>query len=449
MNSLPILFYLVGVFIVGLAYSSRRDRTAEDYFYGGKTAGSLVFGSSLVLSNILRYQVILLPLAALGSYWPAVALSVVVVILSYRLRMSETEGHSDFLSVCNGRGSRMVVSALVLLFSVTVQIGALLVLANYLLHGALGLDFTTTALLIIVFAGIYSIVGGFAAVAHTQTLQMAVVVVGLIVLAAMRAVPSPAAIFPQFGGPGDFSVTGVLLGLPVISLWIWHYDRLTLRESRAPKNEVTRRTGLLMAGVIAVLLAAVVSLPGSDEGTVAAGAAHQLMLLVSFALLMASFAAVFAGSAELVSREFFGAIKPSASEQEVVLIGRLVTAAVAGLTIIMMPVVESNGERILGLFLLVQAALFPPVTALYAAKLLFRSAPSAGVLPALIAGEVLGILRIVLHGTDPAAINPIVSWFVSMDLFLFAFVLFGVSLLVLYGAGVLSGLRLRAADRLT
>ena len=448
MSNLPILLYFVGVLVVGLAYSSRRDHTAEDYFYGGKSTGAVAFGSSLVLSNILRYQVFLLPLAALGSFWPAIALSVIVVVLSYRLRTAANVESADFLDACGGRGGRLFVSALVFLFSITVQLGALLVLSKILLHDLLTLDFTTSALLVIVFAGIYSIVGGFAAISHTQTLQMAIVVVGMLVLAAMQAIPSPSTLVPSFAATGDFSLPGALLGLPVVSLWVWHYDRLTLRQTRAPKNVVTQRTGVVVAAIVAIVIGLATTTQSSGPAASPGGPAHQILLLVCFSVLMASFAAVFAGTAELVSKEFFVRLKSAASDQESVLVGRLVTAGVAGLTIIMMSVAETSSNRLLELFLMVQVTLFPPVTALYAARTFFRANPGAGVVPTLIAGEAVGALRIVLETTTIASGSPALLWLLSIDRLLFAFALFSFSLLVLYGAGAVAGLRLRAADRL-
>ncbi len=450
MSNLPILVYLIGVLVVGLAYSSRKDRSAEDYFYGGRTAGSVAFGSSLLLSNILRYQVVLLPLVALGTFWFAVGASVLIVALSYRFRWGEESG-SEPLEAWGSGGGRVFASGLVFLSYATVQIAALLALSNFILKDALSLDYYTSTLLVVVFAGIYSIVGGFSAVAHTQTLQLVVVIAGLIVLAFMRAVPAPGSIVPAFTSPADFTMEGALLGLPVVSLWVWHYDRLALKQVRAPKNPHALKSGLLVAAGAAVVIGVLMMLTASAPAGGPDGPARQVLLLIGFSVLMASFAATFSGTAELATKEFFQRLRPTASDQETVLIGRLVTTAVAGLTIVMIPMVEANTSKLLHFFLIMQVSLFPPLTALYAAKTISRSAPPVGVLAMLVAGELLGILRIVLRALnpDPDAAHPLVSWYISMDHFLFAFCLFCFSLLVLYGVGAVAAIRLRAANRLT
>ena len=450
MSNLPILFYLIGVLIVGLAPLTRRDRSADEYFFGGRTAGSVAFGSSLVLTNILRYQIILLPLVTLGWFWVAVAESVLIVALSYAARRKDTY-EPDRGDMYGAGTPGLLVNGLVLLSYITVQIAAILALSNVILKDVLNLDYSATALLIVVFAGIYAIVGGFTAVAHTQIFQLFVMLGGVVALAFMGAVPSPGAILPAFSTPDGLTTWGALLGLPVVSLWVWHFDRLTLLQSRAPRNPFARTSGLVLAGASAIILALLVMAFSSSSGNAASGPAHEVLLLTCFAALMASFAASFAGTAELASNEFFRRAKPTASEQEKVLVGRLVTAAIAGMTIIMLPVVQGHSTRLLQLFLIVQVTLFPPITALYAAKSLFRTCPQAGILPALVIGEALGILKLVLHyvyADQLAEFSP-ASWLASMDHFLFAFCLFGFSLLVLYGTGVVVGFRMRAAGRLT
>lgn len=450
MSNLPILFYLICVLIVGLAPLSRRDRSADEYFFGGRTAGSVAFGSSLVLTNILRYQIILLPLAALGWFWVAVAGSVLVVALSYMSqRNGATEGNPG--EVYGNGVPGVLVNGIVLLSYMTVQIAALLAISNLILKDILNLDYSASALIIVVFAGIYAIVGGFTAVAHTQTFQLFVMLGGIVALAIMNAIPPPDSLLPAFASSDELTTWGAFLGLPVVSLWVWHYDRLTLVQSRAPRNPFAMKSGLLLAGGAAIILALLVMLFPSASGSTEGGVAHEVLLLTCFAALMASFAASFAGAAELASNEFFRRAKPSASEQEQVLVGRLVTAAIAGLTIIMLPMVQAHSAGLLQIFLIVQVSLFPPITALFAAKSFFKTLPQAGILPSLIIGESLGILRLVLSFVNTEQISGtwVASWFISMDHFMFAFCLFGFSLLVLYGVGAVLGFRLRAADRLT
>jgi SSS family solute:Na+ symporter len=450
MTSLIILLYLAIVLIVGLAFSWRRDRSTEDYFYGGRTTGTIALGSSLVLSNTLRYLIVLLPLAALQSLWVAVAVSIGAVIVSYRVRFPQSTG-PELNDVCGSKTCRWFINLLILLFYVTIQIAGLLVLAQMILGSGLNQEYSITVLLMIVFAGIFAVVGGFSAVAHTQALHTVVFLAGLLGLVLLKAVPSPGTVLSALVPEKPVSLEGAILGLPVVSLWIWHYDQASLQQVRSSKDAGTLHRGLLVAGGIAMIVAAVLFVGATSSAGAPSVLQTPILLPVCLAVLMASFSASFTSAAAMVSNELFKSLKPESTDQELILVGRLATATIAGLTIIMIPMVQTIGSRLLDLFVMVQISLFPPVTALYAARLMFKSFPLAGALPALVAGEIVGIVWILLHAVvpDPASLGPVVSWFFSMDHFLFAFCLFCFSLLVLYGAGAVAGVSLKTANRLT
>jgi SSS family solute:Na+ symporter len=340
------------------------------------------------------------------------------------------------------------VVGLVFLSSITIQIAGTMALANIILKNAPIPDYATTVLMMIVFAGIYAIVGGFSAVAHAQVFQLVVFFSGLIGLAFLNSVPGPGILARSFSPGTTVSITGAILGLPVVSLWIWHYDRFSLQQVRSSRDPVAMDRGLMLAGGIAVATLGIVLVSGNVSGGVAPSPAAHILSLVCVAALMASFAASFTSASELMSVEFFRHLKPDSSEQKLVLVGRLTTATVIGVTIIMIPVVQSMGGLLIDIFVMVQACLFPPITAIYVGRYLLKQVTVGGVFPALVVGEIAGILRVGIRvwGADQLPLGPAFSWVLSIDLFLFAFCLFCLTLVVLYGAGVLATLRLRAAN---
>jgi SSS family solute:Na+ symporter len=450
MSSLPILLYLSTVLVIGLVFSYKRDKCADDFFYGGKSIGTMTFGSSLVLSNLLRYQIVLFPLVALRSFWIAVAASILVVVLSYRIPLSYS-GNAAPAENRGGRGGDWFIVGLMLLLSITLQIAGTMALADIMLRDTLDLDYSTTVLLMIVFAGIYAIVGGFSAVAQTQVFQLVVFVGGLIGLALLGSLPGPGDLARVFSPSSSVTVAGGVLGLPVVSLWIWHYDSLSLQQVRSSRDRVSLNRGLLLAGGIALAIAVILlSAAEGSAGLLSFPAAH-ILSLVCVAALMASFSSSFTSASELMSTGIFKSLKPASSEQKLILVGRLATAGVIGFSIIMIPLVQSMGVRLLDMFILVQACLFPPVTAIYVARLLFRTTGPTGVVPALVAGELAGSIRLLapLFTADRNVSPPALSWLLSMDIFLFAFCLFCFSLIVLYGAGALASLRLKSGKRFT
>ncbi len=450
MTSLFLLAYFGSVLAVGLAYSSRRDRSTDDFFFAGRTTKPLALGSSLVLSNMLRYQIILLPLAAMDSLWVAVAASIAIVAVSYYSDRSGREGWS-LSGARGGSGVRWYANGLMLLTYLTLQIGGLLVLANILLGDLLKLDYSSTVLMMIVFAGIYAVVGGSSAMVHAQAFQILVFGAGLFILAYLKAIPAPDVAARSLVTQNPVALGSAILGLPVMSLWLWHYDRFSSGQVRSSAQKNGAHRGLLVAGAIAVLIGGVVLVAESAPAGLTGSAADNVLLIVCIAVVMASFAPTFSGASELMANEFFRGIKPGATDRELVLVGRLTTAVVVGITILMIPFAQSLGSRLLDLFLIVQASLFPPLTAAYAARGFSRASVLDGLAPSLIAGELLGGLRIVLSTTvhDPDLLHPALSWLLSIDHYLFAFCLFCFTLVVLYGTGFVVSLRPKLVQRIT
>jgi hypothetical protein len=103
------------------------------------------------------------------------------------------------------------------------------------------------------------------------------------------------------------------------------------------------------------------------------------------------------------------------------------------------------------IYLVLVTTLIPPITAVYAVRIVSRMVPAGAVLPALVVGGAFGIARIILVALAVLgiALPSSVSWMLELDQFAFAFCLFGVTFLVLFVAAALAALRLHTADRPT
>jgi SSS family solute:Na+ symporter len=377
-------------------------------------------------------------------------LSVIVVVLSYAYRFPRSIS-IDSQELWGSRRVQLAVQGVTLLTSIIAQIAVVLVLAHVLLGTGAGIDGSIALLVMTVFAGVYTLVGGFSAVVATQVCQMGVFLIGLFIL------------FVQGGSPGmqtGFGIHGTgmetpsawgILGLPVLSLWFWHYDFFPMQQAQAVREHGTLRRGLFVAGILGVLIGALMALasPGAFEAST--GMMWQVFVLAVFALIMASLASSFMGAAGLLSQGVLRNIRPWAAEQGVVLVGRLIVAAVVAITIMMIPLAESAGPQILSIYLLLVTTLIPPITAVYAVRLVSQTVPAGSVVPGLLVGGVFAISRIILVALVSAGISlpAEVSWVLGIDQFAFAFCLFGVTLLVLYVAAAFAAFRLRTASRPT
>jgi solute:Na+ symporter, SSS family len=438
MSNLLILIYLTGVLVVGLAFSAKRDRSAEEFFYNGRKTGPLVVGSSLVLSNLLRYQILLLPLLAIGWFWVAVLLSIALVLLSYRFTPLPDGGHS---SVWTDPRCRWFVNILMLVTYLAVQTTGVLVLADWALGNVVNIDYSTAVLIVIVFAGIYAVVGGFSAMAHAQVFQVAVFAGGLLALALLKGLPDPAGLLSGAMYQGQIGLVSALLGLPIVSLWVWRFDRFSTQQVETSAGGPGRMRGLLIgAGLSAAILSILLLAMGEGFSPLIDPALRGILLVVSFSAFMASFAASFTGLSEFLATEFFRPVKPHASERELVLVGRLATAAVVGISILLIPVARTTGAGALELFLLVQTCLYPPLTAVLTVRLVNPSLPTASIRSSLIAGEGVALLWLLFHLVGPSQgdLVPALAWFAGIDPFLFAFCLFVFTAAVLYATAMVT-----------
>ena len=449
MSNLLVFLYVSAVLVVALASSAKRDRSAGEYFFAGRKAVWPVVGSSLALSNFLRFQIILLPLLATDAFWIAVGVSMIVVMISLRAKREEDD---DGLDLCGSTACWWWTVGLAMITLLLVQSFAVLFLADQVLSRVLSLDYVTAAMMIIVVAGICVVLGGFSAVVHAQAFQAVVFLAGIIGLAALGDLPAPASIIQTSGAAGAGGLVGAILGLPVMSLWLWHFDPFSHQQVLALDGKGSRTRGLIAGGVVVAALG-VIALMASHASPpeVRPMSATNILMVVCFAAFMASFAASFSSLGEITANAIFRKLRPGATDGKIVLIGRLATVAVVVLSVLMIPVAGELGLRTLDMFVLVQASLFPPLTAAYAARLLWRRLPRSGVVAAIVLGELLAIARIVFGPEvgNPASTNPLVGWFVAMDSYVFAFCLFSLSFLVVSGARVAAELKLKTAPRTT
>src|SRR5256714_5483903 len=120
---------------------------------------------------------------------------------------------------------------------VLTKISVTLFAGGIVMRAVTGFDFWTSAAILIVITGLYTIFGGLRAVIYTEVMQAVVLIVGSVTLMFIRlnAVGGfsglRAAVPPDFFSmwmpmhPKDFSWTGVGFGPPILGIWYWWHDQ--------------------------------------------------------------------------------------------------------------------------------------------------------------------------------------------------------------------------------
>ena len=181
---LIILLYMAAMAAMGL-YFSKKNKTTEEYFVGGRSFKGWVIGLSLVGTSISSITFLSFPADAFKTTWvrfaPNIALILVVfiasrVILPFFRRGKVTSAY-EYLENRFGPSIRLY-GCLTFIIGQLVRVSIILYLVSILMHQMTGLDPTLCIIVSGLFVAFYTIVGGIDAVIWTDVIQTVVLVLG-------------------------------------------------------------------------------------------------------------------------------------------------------------------------------------------------------------------------------------------------------------------------------
>ncbi len=323
------LYFLL---ILGLSWIAIKQgqKTSTDYFLAGRHLGWFIIGASIFSSNIGSEHLVGLAGSgatdgvAMAHYelhaWCLLILGWVMVPFYMR---SKVFTMPEFLEKRFSPESRTVLSLISLVAYVLTKI-AVGIFAGGIVFSVLlpeihflGLDsFWLGSLLVIVFTGIYTILGGLRAVAYTEAMQTIVLVVGsiLVTIFGLKALGGWHVLRSVAGSEmfnlwkplvphgiqgtwepikeagrmawyfnDNYPWLGMLFCAPIIGLWYWCTDQYIVQRALAARDEQDARRGSITAAFFKLLPVFIFIIPG----------------MIAFALAKTGKIAVF-------QQEFFG-----------------------------------------------------------------------------------------------------------------------------------------------
>jgi len=302
------LYFLI---IVGLSWLAIKQgqKTSTDYFLAGRHLGWFIVGASIFSSNIGSEHLVGLAGSgatdgvAMAHYelhaWCLLILAWVMVPFYMR---SKVFTMPEFLEKRFSPESRTVLSIISLiayiLTKIAVGIFAGGVVFSVLLPDVhfLGLDsFWVGSILVIVFTGIYTILGGLRAVAYTEAMQTIVLVLGgvLVTVFGLKALGGWS-VLRSIAGSEMFNLwkplvpagvegtwapvkeagrmawyfndnypwLGMLFCAPVIGLWYWCTDQYIVQRALGAKDEREARRGSITAAFFKLSPVFIFIIPG-------------------------------------------------------------------------------------------------------------------------------------------------------------------------------------------
>ncbi len=464
--------------IIGVAWwvIKQRTKTPTDYFLAGRHLGWFIVGTSIFASNIGSEHLVGLAGSgatdgvAMAHYelhaWCLLVLGWVMIPFYIR---SKVFTMPEFLEKRFSPLARTLLSVVSLIAYILTKI-AVGIFAGGIVFSVLlpdlnfmGMDsFWIGSILVIVFTGIYTVLGGLRAVAYTEAIQAVVLVFGslLVLVYGLNALGGWDRLY-EITGPEMFNLwkpmvpegmeatwapvltetrmawyfnnqypwLGMLFAAPIVGLWYWTTDQYIVQRALGASSEMEARRGTIAAAFLKLFPVFIFIIPGiiayalAQSGELAVFQAHLLdengdiiaqnaqaafPMMVAHVLpvgvrgivvagllaaLMSSLAGVFNASSTLFTMDLYQKLKPNASGEHLVLMGRIATTVMVLIGLMWIPVIQ--GSRGLYDYLQgVQSYLAPPIFVVFFMGIFNKRLNKQGCLSALFVGLFLGLFRL-------------------------------------------------------
>ena len=461
-----IVIFAYFALIAGISVWSMRKKkdSASEYFLAGRNIGWFVVGASILASNVGSEHVVGLSGTAarsgvvMGHYemhsWIVLLLGWVFIPFYVR---SQVFTMPEFLERRFGSNARWFLSIVSLLSYVLTKVSVTVYAGAVVIAAFMGFDFWTSALVLVVLTGIYTILGGMRAVAYTEALQAVVLLLGSIILtiiglhelggwdAMIAATPKEKLnMFPPLSDP-EFPWAGILFASPVVGLWYWCTDQYIVQRCLAASSEKEARRGTIFAAWLKLFPFFIFMIPGliatamSASGKLQLESADQAFPALVQALmpvglrgllaggllaaLMSSLASVFNSCSTLFTMDIYRKLKPSGTDRELVTVGRIATAVVVALGILWIPVMSGISGTLYQYLQSVQSYLAPPIAAVFLLGIFYKRINGTGAMVTLAGGFILGMLRIFLE-LQKDSLTGFLHTFATLNFLYFCIVLF-------------------------
>ena len=446
-------WFVLGLYfaiLIGVAVwvALQRNKNTEDYFLAGRNVGWFVIGASIFASNIGSEHVVGLAGTGFSSGTPLahyelhawIVLLLGWLFLPFYIR-SGAFTMPEFLEKRFDSRSRWFLSVFSLFAYVLTKVSVTIYAGGIVVSELLNLDFWVGAIGIVVFTGIYTIIGGLKAVVYTETLQTIVLILGSVIITFLgfqevggwdeltktvtEVSPDHFNMWRPWDDP-DFPWAGLLFGGTIVGIWYWCTDQYIVQRTLAANNITIGRRGAIFGAYLKLLPILIFLVPGIiayaltiqnpeiysviDQVTGVERADRAFPKLVTtllpvglkglvagglMAALMSSLASVFNSCSTIFSIDIYKQISPEKSEQFLVNVGKIATVVIVVLGIAWIPIMEKIGGGVMYQYLQnVQAYIAPPVTTVFLLGIIWKRVNAQAAIVTLFSGLFLLILRL-------------------------------------------------------
>ena len=456
--------YFLALILVAVWVVLQKNKNTEDYFLAGRNVGWFVIGASIFASNIGSEHVVGLAGTGFESGTPMahyelhawIVLLLGWLFLPFYIR-SGAFTMPEFLEKRFDSKSRWFLSLFSLIAYVLTKVSVTIYAGGIVVSELLGIPFWYGAIGVVVFTGIYTVIGGMKAVIYTETLQAIILILGSIIITylglqevggwaelrntVIAVSPDHFNMWRPMSDP-DFPWTGLLFGGTIVGVWYWCTDQYIVQRTLAANNIKIGRRGAIFGAYLKLLPIFIFLIPGiiafalsiqNPEVFSIEKADRAFPMLVKtllpvglkglvagglMAALMSSLASVFNSCSTIFTIDIYKKLKPNESEKKLLNIGKLATTIIVILGIIWIPIMEKIGGGVMYQYLQnVQSYIAPPVAAVFILGIVWKRVNSKAAITTLMAGLVLLIIRL----SSEIYFQPEISSNTIVDSYMFVF----------------------------
>lgn len=473
---LTIGVYFVFLFGIGL-YFARKQKTTTDYFLAGRKSKWYAIGTSVFAANISSEHLIGLAGSgaaaglAVGAYeWMAVfCLFGLIWFFLPRYLKSKVFTMPEFLERRYNAQCRWYLTTISILAYIFTKISVALFAGAIILKFVLGWDYMFSAVILVVFTGLFTIAGGLSAVIFADMIQTAILILGSVALTLIGLNQAggfhevraslPPEFFDMFRSASDptYPWPGVVFGIFILGIWYWATDQYIVQKALSARNLDHARAGGNLTALLKILPVFIFVLPGliarvlwPEELMANPDMAYPMLLtnllprglagLVIAALLAAlisSLSAVFTSCSSLFTMDIYRKFRPEASEKKLVNAGRLFTGLIVVVGVLWIPLIRHMSDQIYQYLQAVQAYISPPITAVFIVGILWRGATGKAAFITLITGGLIGAFRFILDIVSRTHTLGSFQWIVDIPFLNFCVMMFILCVIILITVSLL------------
>jgi SSS family solute:Na+ symporter len=421
-----------------LALRKKAGESSTQFFLAGRTLTWPIVGASLYATNIGAEHLVGLSGDAnrYGLCAATVELTTCIclgfasaVLFPYYIR-NKVFTIPEFLELRYHPWARVFFSALMLVISIMTKMAFHLYAGALVLHGLTGWDTMSAVWVLGGVAACITVIGGFTAVAYTDSIQTGIIILGGALMAVIGLhrvggwhslvlqVPAAMHMAKPYDDP-NYPFWGIIFGAIYGGIFYWGMDQVNVQRVLGARNLDHARWGAMLAVLLKLTPVFVFALPGVIALALFPGRESKLtfvtllnellptgvrglVLAALLASLIGSTLSVMNSVSTLAVRDFVLPFRPHISERRQVMLGRLTIVMAALFGIAAAYLVYKTPD---GLFKYLQAIsiyLVMPVTPAIAFGIMSKRVTTWGALSSVIIGILLASVAVTDQLMGPA-----------------------------------------------